>query len=150
LFISWETAMLSGDQEMKRYLSAIVMLVVLCSLAISGRAKIAEKEDIPDLPSISPQGHQSIRASIINPDPSQFTIDVRKFANIGVDEDAETFALYVTNTLPAKCGDFRDLELPYWKPAKYKRTFNLSGQEKVMRSIKEYGCVILRNISPSG
>ena len=131
---------------MKRYMSAIVMLIVLCSLAVSGRAKIAEKDDIPDLPSISPEGHQPIRASVINPAPSRFTIDVRKFANIGVNEDAPTFAVYVNNTLPAKCGDFRDLELSYWKPAKYKRTFNFSNEEKVMRAIREYGCVVLRNI----
>ncbi len=136
----------AGEDEMKRYISAIVMLIVLCSLAVSGRAMIAEKEDIPDLPSISPEGHQAIRASVLNDDPAHYTIDVRKFANIGVNEEAPTFAVYLTNTLPGKCGDFRDLELQYAKPAKYKRVFNLADHEKVLRAINSYGCVVIRNI----
>jgi hypothetical protein len=144
------TMMMSGDDDMKRYLSAIVMLVVLCSLAISGRAMIAEKDDIPDLPTISPAGHEAIRASVINANPASYTIDVRKFANIGANEEAPTFALYLGSTLPGKCGDFRDLDLPYWKPAKYKRTFNLEGHEKFMRAIKEYKCVVVRNTPSAG
>ena len=76
---------------MRRYASAIIMLVVMCSLAVSGRAMISEKDDIPDLPSVSPEGFEPLRASIINNNPAQFTIDVRKFANIGVDEDAANF-----------------------------------------------------------
>lgn len=142
--------MVSGDEELKRYLSAIVMLVVLCSLAVSGRAMIAEKDDIPDLPSISPEGHEPIRASVINPNPASYTIDVRKFANIGVDETAPTFALYTGTSLPSKCGDFRDIELPYWKPDKYKRSFNMTGEEKVMRALQEYGCIVLRNVETVG
>ena len=135
---------------MKRYASAIIMLVVLCSLAVSGRAMITERDDIPDLPSVSPQGFEPLRASIINSDPAHFTIDVRKFANIGVDEDAPSFALYVKNTLPAKCGDFRDVALSYWKPSKYRRIFDLTKEEKLVRAIDGYGCVILRNSPASG
>lgn len=123
------------------------MLVLLCSLAVSGRAMIAEKGDIPDIPAISPEGHEAIRASVIDSTPSRYTIDVRKFANIGVDEAAPTFALYIRTSLPSKCGDFRDVELPYRKPAKYKRTFNMTGEEKVLRALGEYGCIIVRNSS---
>ncbi len=126
------------------------MLVVLCSLAVSGRAMIAEKDDIPDIPSISPAGYEPIRASVIDPSPARYTIDVRKFANIGVDEEAPVFALYVTSSLPSKCGDFRDTEVPYWKSGKYKRVFNLTGEEKLLRAIKGYGCVVLRNVPPAG
>lgn len=135
---------------MRRYASAFVMLVVLCSLAVSGRAMITETGDIPDLPAISPEGFQPLRASIINSDPARFTIDVRKFANIGVDEDAPNFALYTGSTLPTKCGDFRDLELAYWKPSKYRRTFDLSKEEKLVRAIDGYGCVVLRNGPSAG
>ncbi len=130
---------------MRRYASAIIMLVVLCSLAVSGRAMIAEKDDIPDLPSMSPEGFEPLRASVIDPNPSSFTIDVRKFANIGVDEDAPSFALYVKNNLPTKCGDFRDAELSYWKPSKYRRVFDFSREEKLMRALEGYGCIIVRN-----
>jgi len=130
---------------MRRYASAIIMLVVLCSLAVSGRAMIAEKDDIPDLPSMSPEGFEPLRASVIDPNPSSFTIDVRKFANIGVDEDASYFALYTNSSLPSKCGDFRDVELSYWKPSKYRRVFDMSREEKLLRALKGYGCVILRN-----
>ena len=127
------------------YASAFVMLVVLCSLAVSGRAMIAETGEIPDLPSVSPEGFVPLRASVVDSNPARFTIDVRKFANIGVDEDAPTFALYTKNTLPGKCGDFRDVELSYSKPSKYRRVFNLSGEDKLLRAIDGYGCVILRN-----
>lgn len=134
---------------MKHYASAILMLVVLCSLAVSGRAMIADKGVIADIPSISPQGHQPIRASVIDPSPAHFTIDVRKFANIGANENAPTFALYLGSRLPKRCGDFRDLDLSYWKPDKYKRVFNLSGQDKVMRAIDGYDCIIFRNSPPA-
>jgi hypothetical protein len=142
--------MLSGDEDMRRYASAIVMLVVLCSLAVSGRAMIADKGEIPDLPSISPEGHQPIRASVLDHTPSHFTIDVRKFANIGVDENATTFALYLGTRLPKRCGDFRDVDLAYWKPSKYKRVFNLSGKDKVLSAIENYHCIVLRNAPPTG
>lgn len=140
--------MVSGDEELKRYFSAIVMFVVLCSLAVSGRAMIAEKDDIPDIPSISPEGYEAIRADVLNPAPANFTIDLRKFANIGVDENAPVFAIYTGSSLPTKCGDFRDMDIPTWNPAKYKRAFNLTGKEKVVRAFEGYGCVVLRH-SPS-
>ncbi len=136
---------MSGDEEMRRYASAIIMLVVLCSLAVSGRAMISPPDDIPGIPSIPPQGHQSIRATVINEDPAHYTLDVRKFANIGVSEDAPTFAIYTSSSLPAKCGDFRGLTVPQWSPSKYKRSYDLRGQDKVMKALKGYHCVVLRN-----
>ena len=130
---------------MSKYVSAIILLVVSCGLAVTGRAMLAEPRDIPGIVSISPQTHQAIRASIIDSTPSHYTIDVRKFANIGANEEAPTFALYVTNSLPSKCGDFRDREISYWKPSKYKRTFNLQEHDDVLQAINAYGCVVITN-----
>ena len=126
------------------------MLALTCGLAVTGRAKLVEPADIPGIAAVSPQEHQAIRASVINATPSNYTIDVRKFANIGVNEDAPTFAVYVTNSLPSKCGDFRGEDLPYWKPSKYKRTFNLQGHDDVLKAIDSYGCVVIKNIPPHG
>lgn len=134
---------------MKRYFSALVMLVALCSLAVSGRAKIMDHSaDVPGIPSIDPHEFQPIRASITNPDPGKFTIDVRKLANIGANEDAPIFAVYTSSSIPTKCGDYRDLELPYWKPSKYKRTFDLRDHPEVLKAINAYQCVAIRNIPP--
>ncbi len=130
---------------MKRYGSAFVMLVALCSLAVSGRAMITQGPDIPGLSSTSPEGHQAIRASVLDQNPSNYTFDVRKFSNIGVDENALTFAVYVTNRLPNKCGDFRDKDLKHWKPQKYERTFDLRDHPEVIEALGLYGCVIVRN-----
>lgn len=136
---------------MKRYFSAFAMLIVLCSLAVSGRAKIMEKDiDVPNIPAVDPHEFEPIRASIINPDPAKFTIDVRKFANIGVNEDAPVFAVYTSNSIPSKCGDYRNLELPYKKPSKYKRVFDLSDHPDILEAIDKYGCVAMRNIPPGG
>lgn len=135
----------SGDEEMKRYASAIIMLVVLCSLAVSGRAMIAVDDDIPGIPSIAPIGYEGLRASIISANPGSFTVDVRKFANIGVDKEAPYFALYIRSSLPAKCGDFRALDAPHWSPSKYRKSFDFRGQENVIKALKVYGCVVLRN-----
>lgn len=134
---------------MKRYASAVFMLVALCSLAISGRATLmASTADVPGIPSVPPDDFEAIRASVINPDPAEFTIDVRKFANIGVNEDAPVFAVYTSSSLPDKCGDYRDLDLSYRKPSKYKRIFDLRDHADVLQAIKVYHCIVMRNIPP--
>jgi hypothetical protein len=99
---------------------------------------------------ISPNGHQEIKASVINDDPSSYKIDVKKLANMGVNEEAPTFAVYTKSSLPSQCGDFRNLELPYKKPTKYEREFNLSGHPEVLNALDSYGCVVMRNIPPNG
>jgi hypothetical protein len=98
---------------------------------------------------ISPQGHELIKATVLNETPSNFTIDVKKFANMSVDQDAPTFAVYVSDSKPSKCGDFRSLELNYTKPDEYKRQFDLSGHPDVLAAIDTYGCVVMRNIPSS-
>ena len=130
----------------QNYLIAAVMLVSLCMLAVAGRAKIVEKDvDLPSVSAVSPDEFEAVRASIIDKEPSRYTIDVRKFANVGVDEDAEFYALYTQQNLPGQCGDFRNLELPYSKPDKYKRVFNLSDHDDVLKAIDAYGCIVVRN-----
>ncbi|MFA5591728.1 MAG: hypothetical protein WC989_00240 [Micavibrio sp.] len=97
----------------------------------------------------SPRGHQLIKASVINDEPAHFTIDVKKFANISVDEEAPTFAVYTSSRIPSTCGDFRKLAINYQKPDKYTRVFNLSGHTEVLEAIDNYGCVVMRNIPPA-
>lgn len=95
---------------------------------------------------VTPEGHEPILASVIDPTPEAYTINVRKLANLGANEDAPTFAVYITGRLPENCGDFRSLELPYEKPEKYKRRFNLSEHKDVITSLEKHGCVVMKNI----
>lgn len=131
--------------NMKKYLSAIIMLVLLCGLAGAGRAKISGIETDIGIPTISPMGHEPLRAAVVNHKISRFTIDVQQFANIGVSEDAQTFAMYTRSTLPSSCGDFSARDVPYWSPSKYTRTFDLRGHPDVLKALDAYGCIILKN-----
>lgn len=107
------------------------------------------KEMSRHIPTVSPGKHQPIKASVVDNTPKHFTIDVKKFANLSVNEEAPTFAVYVTNRLPDRCGDFRSLAIPYVKPNKYTRTFNLSRHPDVLDAIDKYGCVVMKNIPPT-
>ncbi|MCD8496914.1 MAG: hypothetical protein LRZ85_01790 [Alphaproteobacteria bacterium] len=91
-----------------------------------------------------------MKAFVIDPVPGQYTIDVETLSNLGVDEQAPTFAVYITNRVPDTCGDFRALELPYQKPEKYLRQFDLSAHGEVLQALDEYGCVVMRNIPSQG
>ncbi len=147
---------MSKTPELKKYLIAVVMLVVLCGLAITGRAKISDRKETDKKPGgaeialVSPEEFQPIRADIVNDNPSKFTIDVENLANISADDDAPVFAVYVDSTMPDQCGDFRKLQLNYKKPSKYERQFNLSDHKEVLDAINHYGCVVMRNIPPNG
>lgn len=118
--------------------SHFLLFFIVISLGFSVPALAAD--------TVSPEEHQAIKASVLDPTPANYTIDVKKFANMGVDEDAPTFAVYITSRLPKDCGDFRDLELAYAKPDKYKRQFDLSKHQKVIEALDQYGCVVMRNI----
>ncbi len=147
----------SGRSDFQKYGIAVVMLVVLCGLAATGRAKISdnlEKESTlaagKKIALVSPEEFQPIRADIINKEPSKFTIDVENLANLSADEEAPVFAVYTASSLPDQCGDFRELELHYKKPSEYKRQFDLSGHKEVLEAIDSYGCVVMKNIPPRG
>lgn len=142
---------------MKSYTIAFVMLMVLCGLAATGRAKIsgdqdreAQKAASQEITLVSPTEFQPIRADIISDKPSKFTIDVENLANIGADDDAPVFAVYTQSTLPDQCGDFREVELQYKKPSKYKREFDLSDHKDILAAIDSYGCIVMKNTPPKG
>lgn len=98
---------------------------------------------------VSASDHETIKAEVLNDDPSEFTIDVEKLANINADDNAETFAVYTSSSKPDTCGDFRELELPYEKPEEYKRVFDLSDHPEVIEALDSYHCVVMRNIPPN-
>lgn len=133
------------SETAKKYMSAIVMLVVLCGLAGAGRAKIASDDVSLGVPTASPIGHEPLRADIVNDKLSSFTLDIQQFANIGTSENAATYAVYTKGTLPGTCGDFSNADLTYWQPSKYKRTFDLRGHKDVVKALDEYGCIIVRS-----
>lgn len=139
-------AKMSGAKsDMKVYGMAGAMLIVLCGLAFAGRATIAERKDIPGIPSISPQEAEAIRATVIKAEPSDFRLDTRKLSNIGVDEGAEILAIYTAKSLPSKCGDFRNLAPRYRTPSKYERRFDFSENPEILTAMKGYKCIVIRN-----
>lgn len=93
----------------------------------------------------SPKGHQAIKAKVVDDTPANYTIDVHSFSNLGVNEEAPTFAVYTASRLPDKCGDFSDTPLSYEKPEKYKRVFDISENPEIITAINEYKCVIVPN-----
>ncbi len=127
----------------------LILGLILSALSLFSPLTLSAKEKAGDIPATSPRGHQPIKASVINPNPAEYTIDVKKFANMAADDEAPTFAVYVTGKLPATCGDFRALDLNYQKPSKYERVFNLNKHPDVLKAIDEYGCVVMRNIPPA-
>lgn len=129
-----------------------IVPVLAASIVAAGYGFSAPQADAKSMSryvrTVSPQNHQPIKASVLDDTPKHYTIDVKKFANLGANQEAPTFAVYVTSTLPARCGDFRNLAIPYKKPGKYKRVFNLSSHPDVLSAINKYGCVVMKNIPP--
>lgn len=100
---------------------------------------------VDDLPVTSPENHEPIKATVIDSTPSNYTIDVHSFRNLGADTGAPTFAVYTSSRLPELCGDFSDTPLTYQKPEKYKRVFDLSDSPEILAAINEYQCVVIPN-----
>jgi hypothetical protein len=116
------------------------MALIICGAALPSQTRAAE------VATVSPKNHEAVRASVIDPTPANYTIDVETLANLGVDDNAPTFAVYIKRRVPETCGDFRKLELPYTKPKKYLRQFDLTKHEEVIQALDQYGCVVMRNI----
>lgn len=129
----------------KKYMAAIVMLFVLCGLAVTGRAKIMDQPEVAGVETISPVGHQPLRASVVSKRLNRYTLDIKNFANIVFNENAPTYAIYVESTLPSQCGDFSEVYIDYTKPSEHHRRFNFSNHPEIAQSLKTYGCVILKN-----
>lgn len=98
-----------------------------------------------DIKTTSPKGHELIKASVVNAEPANYTINVRSLSNLGADEDAPTFAVYISGSKPDTCGDFSETPLTYKKPEKYLRQFDLSQNPDIVTAINEYKCVIVPN-----
>lgn len=143
----------------RRYAIAGFILIFGCSIAAISAAHFNGKEaravakagnSSENIATVSPSQHETIKASVLSDNPSAYKIDVKKMANMGVNEEAPTFAVYITDSVPSTCGDFRDLKLPYKKPSKYEREFNLSEHKEVLSALDQYGCVVMKNIPPAG
>jgi len=94
---------------------------------------------------ISPASHEPVKFSIQDDDPAHFTINLKKIANLGVNQDAKTYALYNTATVPDRCGNFLKSSMDYQKPDKYHRIFDLRKKPEVLAALNQYGCVIIPN-----
>lgn len=140
-----------SNETFRKYGAAIIMVILLCGLASAGRAKIASHNNTDlGIPTGSPADHARLRAEIVNEKPSRFTLDIQQFANIGVRDDAPTYAIYTHKNLPSACGDFSERDITYWEPSKYKRSFDLRSHKDVVTAFKEYGCVIVRSNQSRG
>lgn len=147
----------AAETDMKSLAIAVVMLTVLCGLAVTARAMIDNHDGhrtkhVAALSQklVSPYDFQPIRAEVLSDNPHHYTIDVKKLANISVNEEAPVFAVYTESRIPDKCADFRSLEISYKKPSKYQRVFDLSKHKDVLKAIDAYGCVVMRNIPSKG
>lgn len=98
-----------------------------------------------DVSLVSTKGHEPVRAEIVKDNVDDFIINVKFLANLGDDPDAATFAIYTTADDPAKCADFRNLSVPYKKPTKYEREFDLSKHPEVIKALKDHSCVVIKN-----
>jgi hypothetical protein len=139
-----------SNDALKKYMSAIIMLIVLCGLAGAGRAKIASHSADLGIPTAPPTEHTRLRASIVDEKLSRFTLDIQQFANIGVRDNAPTYAIYTQKSLPSTCGDFSSRDITYWEPSKFKRSFDLRKHKDVAKAFKEYGCVIVKSNQSRG
>lgn len=122
-----------------RYFLAAIILIIIASAPFWASANDNE------IATTSPENHQPIKAEVIDSSPENYTIDVHSLSNLGVDENADTFAVYTASSLPKTCGDFSDTDLSYNKPEKYKRSFDLSENPEVLSAIEQYQCVIVPN-----
>ncbi|MCE7887658.1 MAG: hypothetical protein DYH13_09195 [Alphaproteobacteria bacterium PRO2] len=121
-------------------------LLLLCIICVPTVYVLARVQKSPAKSSqTSSASHEAVKAEIINSDPAHFTIDVHTMANLGVNEEAPTFALYTSENPPANCPDFSNLDLPYKKPEEHKRQFDLSEHEDVLKALEKHHCVVVRN-----
>jgi hypothetical protein len=134
-------------------MNKFIVSVLAASIAVAGYGFTSSQAGAKSMSryvrTVSPGNHQPIKATVLDDTPKHYTIDVKKFANLSADQEAPTFAVYVTNSLPKRCGDFRNLAIPYKKPEEYKRVFNLSNHPDVLTAIGKYGCVVMKNIPPA-
>ena len=120
---------------MSRFIPILCASALLCSPAFAA-GKIS---------TVSPANHEPVKFSVQNADPSHFTINLKKVANLSVNQDTKTYALYKTAALPDRCGNFLKSDMDYQKPDKYHRIFDLSQKPEVLKALDKYGCVVIPN-----
>lgn len=121
-------------------LLALSAFAVLATTVLGGVAQAASP--IPTTPTAN---HQPIKAKVVDSTPAHFTVNLKTLANLGVNEEAKTFAIYTSAKAPASCGDFSTIDLDYQKPDKYTRVFDLSKQPGVLEALNQYQCVVIPN-----
>lgn len=118
------------------------VLTVVLSITLSHTAHAAPFKET------SSHEHETVKARIVDPDPHNFTFSVRSLTNILVDDEAPTFAIYISSDTPETCADFSDIKLNYIKPTKYRRVFNLSGHGNILKALEKYQCIVVKNAAP--
>jgi hypothetical protein len=129
---------------MKKRISYLFAAIVTCGISAASVEK-SGAQSAKKTATVSPEGHQKIKAIILDETPENFTVDLEIPRNLGADENARTFAVF-TGEEPTRCRDFQGLSLPYKRLGKYKRIFDLSSHPEVLRAIKNPGCVVIQNI----
>ncbi|MGB4107734.1 MAG: hypothetical protein WBK55_08070 [Alphaproteobacteria bacterium] len=127
----------------RKILYIVIFLGIVCVPVWYALARVQKAPSQPGQTSLG--SHEAVKAEIIDSDPAHFTIDVHTMANMGVDDEAPTFALYTSENPPANCPDFSNLDLSYKKPEKHKREFDLSENEDVLKALEKYQCIVVRN-----
>jgi hypothetical protein len=117
------------------------LLTALC-LVFGTALPAAAAAGITLIPS---SGHEPVKFSVLDPSPQHYTIDVKKFTNLGVNQEAPTFVMYDTPSVPSRCGDFSHTDIDYQKPDKYHRIFDLTKKPEVLWALDRYGCVVIPN-----
>ena len=117
------------------------ILMGICALTLLSTPALAASK----ISVVSPSNHEPVKFSVQNADPAHFTINLKKAANLGVNQEAKTYALYNTASVPDRCGNFLKSSMSYQKPDKYHRIFDLSKKPEVLTALNQYGCVVIPN-----
>jgi hypothetical protein len=138
-----------ANSNLKNVMVSGIALLILCSLAVAGRARVSNAEklkvDIAGVTKISPAGHQPLRADIINGRASRFTVDTDNLANILFSDTSPTYVMFVQSTLPSECADFTNINVDYVATSKTRRRYNFEANPEIAQSIKTIGCAVLKN-----
>ncbi|MDD3022208.1 MAG: hypothetical protein PHX61_14720 [Alphaproteobacteria bacterium] len=128
---------------MTNFKTILSCICVISAANILSLAATAAANSIKETPT---KKFEQVKAYVINNDPKNFTIDVYSLANMFVDQEAPEFAVYLTTSAPKLCADFRATELPYSKPEKYHRQFDLNQHLDIQDALEKYRCVVIKNI----
>lgn len=117
--------------------------LLIITFTLFGAYKPAYAKESNEVPT---RKFEQVKANVVNNNPKDFTIDVYSLANMFVDQEAPEFAVYITTSAPKLCADVRDTKLPYTKPEKYLRRFDLSKHQNIQDALEKYRCVVIKNI----